>query len=167
MGTIILCFSGISLLPWHFDGRETDTFGSVDHSSLWQTEGLSEAELLPEHAAIFNLGGWGRPGIALEMTTFYSSPWGKLSMVGAQWDRANKSERGNQQHSTGRIKGHSNNTYVTVCFMLLCTQSLWAWLYLSHNNLGMCTLDTLVVCAYSVLQWIHSTSEMPVLYGNE
>lgn len=58
------------------EGRQT-------HLGLWttahcdrafQTEGLSEAELLPEHAAIFNLGGWGRPGIALEMTTLYSSP---------------------------------------------------------------------------------------------
>lgn len=36
MCTVILCFTVISLLPWHCDGRETDTFGSVDHSSLWQ-----------------------------------------------------------------------------------------------------------------------------------
>lgn len=43
------------------EGRET-------HLGLWttahcdrafQTQGLSEAELLPEHAAIFNLGGGG------------------------------------------------------------------------------------------------------------
>lgn len=43
------------------EGRET-------HLGLWttahcdrafQTQGLSEAELLPEHAAIFNLGGVG------------------------------------------------------------------------------------------------------------
>lgn len=44
-------------------------------------------------------------------------------MVGAQWDRANKNERGNRQHSTGRIKGHSINTYVTLC-VCVCVLSV-------------------------------------------
>lgn len=44
-------------------------------------------------------------------------------MVGAQWDLANKNKRGNQQHSTGRIKGHSVDTYVTVCALCYCALS--------------------------------------------
>lgn len=38
----------------------------------------------------------------------------------AQWDLANKNERSNQKHSTGRIKGHGINTYVTVCAPCYC-----------------------------------------------
>lgn len=41
-------------------------------------------------------------------------------MVGAQWDLANKNERGNQQHNIGGIKGHNINTYVTACASCYC-----------------------------------------------
>lgn len=86
---------------WHCDGRETDTSGSVDHwqgFSDWGTQRggiFAKAQRSVGAWAIFKSEG-GAPEMALEMTTLYSSPWGKLfngtsPMGSGKWEWARQS----------------------------------------------------------------------------
>ena len=90
------------------------------------------AESLPWHSILVKLfltWGWGRPEMAPEMTTLYSSPRGKLfngtsPMGSGKWEWARPSAA---QH--GRTRGHNANAYVTAC--------VWIWLWV-YDSLCMC-----------------------------
>lgn len=120
-------FVGFATRPrlWHCDEWETDTFGSVDHCSLWQGvsngEHVSAAESLPGHSGLFRPGlflnqrrGKARDGTGDDNIVFFT-PRETLQWYVPWWDPANENEQSYQRLSKGRTWEHNVNAYVTVC----------------------------------------------------